>query len=402
MKRGLLSSYFSGAAVKYLSAVEADTARSHQHEINGVTQIREILGDIRTEYRARLMLLSDNEDEIVTSEGDVTWYDSRENQPHRAPEYRLYIRTGADAYEMASEGDLLLIALKQDGSLLITISPRESTIAHQLLWLFDLPSPTSADFAVKRVDEGSDVPVTLPVVSVLQYLGVEVQETIDNYLDPMLERFGASFPSTAIFSSYARESLKIMADDPDSAIVECMEREEILFRTFEKHLVWERVQNGFKDVDEFIVFSLSVQNRRKARAGLALENHTQWIFDEHSIRYSRDQVTEGQSRPDFLFPGVGYYQDASFPSERLSMLGVKSTCKDRWRQVLAEAARIPRKDLLTLEPRISENQTDEMMAHNLSLVVPSSIHTTYTSKQRPALLTLNDFLSLAKSNQIGL
>ncbi len=180
-----------------------------------------------------------------------------------------------------------------------------------------------------------------------------------------------------------------------------MEREELLFRTLEKHLVWDTVQSGFADVDEFIRFSLSVQNRRKARAGLALENHMEWVFDEHEVQYSRDQATEGRSRPDFLFPGIVHYRNSSFPSERLSMLGVKSTCKDRWRQVLAEAGRISRKHLLTLEPSISENQTDEMTSHELSLVVPDAIHGSYSARQRQTLLTVNDFLDLVKSRQSG-
>ena len=38
---------------------------------------------------------------------------------------------------------------------------------------------------------------------------------------------------------------------------------------------------------------------------------------------------------------------------------VKSTCKDRWRQVLSEADRIPNKHLFTLEAAISENQTSK-------------------------------------------
>jgi hypothetical protein len=42
-----------------------------------------------------------------------------------------------------------------------------------------------------------------------------------------------------------------------------MEREEILFRTLEKHLLGDQLRKGFaEDVDGFIAFSLSVQNRR--------------------------------------------------------------------------------------------------------------------------------------------
>ena len=36
MKRGYLSQYFDGVAIKTLSAVETDTLTSNQHEFNGV------------------------------------------------------------------------------------------------------------------------------------------------------------------------------------------------------------------------------------------------------------------------------------------------------------------------------------------------------------------------------
>ena len=73
------------------------------------------------------------------------------------------------------------------------------------------------------------------------------------------------------------------------------------------------------------------------------------------------------------------------------MPGVKSTCKDRWRQVLAEADRITNKHLLTLETAISTNQTDEMQAKNLQLVLPCSLHNTYTSAQQAWLMDIAAF-----------
>ena len=81
------------------------------------------------------------------------------------------------------------------------------------------------------------------------------------------------------------------------------------------------------------------------------------------------------------------------------MLGSKSTCKDRWRQVLAEADRIGHKHLLTLEPAISVNQTDEMQAHNLQLVIPEAIHATYSQIQQNWLMNVGDFIFLVQKNQ---
>ena len=123
------------------------------------------------------------------------------------------------------------------------------------------------------------------------------------------------------------------------------------------------------------------------------------IRDRQRIHYSRTAVTENNSKPDFLFPGQAEYFDPTFPDDRLVMLGAKSTCKDRWRQVLAEAARIPDKHLVTLQPAISQNQTDEMRSSRLQLVVPSGIHGTYNTAQQEWLMDLEGFVRLVKETQ---
>ncbi|OED48976.1 hypothetical protein AB838_08400 [Rhodobacteraceae bacterium (ex Bugula neritina AB1)] len=89
----------------------------------------------------------------------------------------------------------------------------------------------------------------------------------------------------------------------------------------------------------------------------------------HDIRHVRGAVTEHNHKPDFLFPDLATYQAAPTAGDaRLTMLEAKSSCKDRWRQVLAEAEKISRKHLLTLEPGISEPQTNQMEASSLQLV----------------------------------
>lgn len=81
------------------------------------------------------------------------------------------------------------------------------------------------------------------------------------------------------------------------------------------------------------------------------------------------------------------------------MLASKSTCKDRWRQILNEAARIPHKHLLTLEPSISENQTDEMRAERVQLVLPRGLHATYSTTQQLWLMDLAAFIELVQQRQ---
>jgi hypothetical protein len=81
------------------------------------------------------------------------------------------------------------------------------------------------------------------------------------------------------------------------------------------------------------------------------------------------------------------------------MLGVKSTCKDRWRQVLSEADLIREKHLLTLETAISQHQTDEMCSKGLRLVLPQRLHGSYTTSQGAWLLDITQFLRIVLERQ---
>lgn len=170
-----------------------------------------------------------------------------------------------------------------------------------------------------------------------------------------------------------------------------------LYRSIEQLVVMPRINEGFASVDLFVGFALSVTNRRKSRSGASLELQTRTIFDEDGVAYAHDEVSEGKKRPDFVFPGSDAYHDPAFPEDRLRMLAVKTTCKDRWRQILNEADRIPTKHLLTLQQGVSENQFAEMCDENVRLVVPSKLHTFYPKEVRPHLLTLAAFIHATKA-----
>lgn len=241
---------------------------------------------------------------------------------------------------------------------------------------------------------------------ILENIGVVVEAPAETYLDAMLEKFKGKFPTTREFSAYARSTLKDLnpQEDQDLVLMAWMEREEVLFRTLERYLIADRLSKGFGgdvgvDVDGFLSFSLSVQNRRKSRVGLAFENHIELLFVECGIKYTRTAITENKAKPDFIFPGIEAYHNPAFNPLRLTMLGVKSTCKDRWRQVLAEADRIDNKHLLTLETSISGHQTDEMQAKNLQLVLPRGLHKTYTPAQQAWLMDVSSFTTLVRGRQ---
>jgi len=224
-----------------------------------------------------------------------------------------------------------------------------------------------------------------------------------DYLDILLAKFPEGLPSTKDFSQFSRDTLPDLSalDDPDITLVKWMEREEILFRTYEEYLIQGYLKKGFDNVDSFMSFSLSVHNRRKSRAGHAFENHIEAVFLEHKIPFSRNKKTEFKSKPDFIFPSIQAYQDSGFPDVSLKMLAVKTTCKDRWRQILSEARRIDQKHLATLEPGISVDQTSAMISSNVQLVVPTPLHNTYHPSQIQHIMAFSGFLSILPAIQNG-
>jgi hypothetical protein len=409
MKKGYLSEYFEGVAAKRLSAVEADTTRSNQHEFQAISKMLEFMGrpPEKTRISARFMYLTDEDSEPIIEDAFLTLYDSRKDQPHRSAEYRFYFPTTQVSLK-AAEGDLLVIAKRRDAGLLVIIAENNSSVAGQIKWLFGFADQALPRFSVKSELENEQDRIAFASRLILENIGIEVESTEETFLDAMLEKFDGQFPKTREFSAFARGTLDIMhpKDDPDAVLMAWMEREEVLFRTLERHLISDRLAKGFADldnntvdVDGFFAFSLSVHNRRKSRVGFALENHLEFLFDQLGILYNRGKYTENRSKPDFIFPSIEVYGDTNFDQLKLTMLGVKSTCKDRWRQVLAEARRIEQKHLLTIEASISKNQTDEMAAWNVQLVLPQSIHETYTIQQQSWLMSISEFTSLVLQKQ---
>jgi hypothetical protein len=401
MKKGYLSEYFLGAAYKRLTTVETDRSCSNQHEFNGVSELKEIFGDKKNTFDAQFIYLCDDDPEPIEEEGFLTWYDAREAHRTRS-EYRLYF-SDSMVSKNASEGDILLIALQPDNKVLVIIAESDSTIGNQLLWLFGLNDSSHPGFSVRGELASDQIKLEFASNYILEQIGIEPEVTDDNYLEKMLTQFQGKFPSTKIFSEFARSTIPEfnVCDNPDDVINAWIQREYVLFATLERYFIANKLQDGFDGdvVEAFLRFSLSVQNRRKSRAGSSLENHLEYLFESHNIKYARNSLTEAKSRPDFLFPGNSEYHNPDYPNLSLTMLGVKSTCKDRWRQILTEANRIENKHLFTLEPSISENQTNEMKSKKVQLVLPKSLHASYTTAQQKWLMNMQDFIKMVKNKQ---
>jgi hypothetical protein len=404
MKAGYLSQHFKSVVAKRLSAVESDPKRSNQHEFNGNNELKSIFGLDDRKNIPTLFLWFGNNNEKKSSDGYVSWYDARRDHPTRT-EYRLYFPT-TEVSKLFQEGDVLFVAMRSDDTVMIIVTEAGSTAENQLYWLFALKSPSETKFEFSPIENKADSKVSFFARLILDELGIDA-EASDDDLDELLVPFKGKFPPTAEFSKFARESLRDInaLDDPDDALVQWLDREERLFLRLEKQIISERLKAGFIEehgsvnVDGFMTFSLGVHNRRKSRAGFSLEHHLSEIFNIHKLIYGRGHRTEKKIKPDFLFPGGKQYHDPGFPVELLTMLGAKTSCKDRWRQIQSEAAKISNKHLLTVEPGISVSQTNEMKAASVQLVLPKPLHESYVDEQRGWLMGVKQFIELVSDRQ---
>src|SRR5574337_1257205 len=89
IRKGFLSDLFAGVGVKKLAAVDSDPQSSNQHEVTGSKPLVQILGDQDRKFppgghdnrfRASYIWLG-GEQEAITEEGYLSWYDSRRKQP---------------------------------------------------------------------------------------------------------------------------------------------------------------------------------------------------------------------------------------------------------------------------------------------------------------------------------
>lgn len=237
----------------------------------------------------------------------------------------------------------------------------------------------------------------------IQKVSAETQEKLS--IQEFINNLDVDFPASDVMSAAARaieektyDHIEYIRLNPDEKIISWTNMEYTLFRALEYARYGEIITKGFQSVDEFVRVSNVVLNRRKSRAGKSLEHHLSAIFDGNCIEYSSQAVTEGNKKPDFLFPSQEAYHDHGFSVDYIVSLAAKTTCKDRWRQVLNEADRLRDKPkyLCTLQQGISGAQMDEMQAENVILVVPKPYIATYPKDRRDRIWTLARFVQYVK------
>ncbi len=401
-----LNQLFSAIAVKTLSSVDIVGLNSHQHEINGVSSLRSFF-NTSEKYTGVIswFVFTDNNDRFNYSE-QVTFYDAREKSFEKTgrSEWRMYY--SGDFIKHASPGDFLILLRTQDGRNIGLIIQEESQQLDPLLSIFDLDKSEltnqfhliTSDILIEELTfieqqflEAIEIEIDIPEDK--EYINLAQKEL------QLAKQHKKAFPTTSRLAELARNNIDLNIKNPDDLLSKLIEVETKIFKSIESIVVEEKLIKHFENVNEFISYSLSVQNRRKSRMGFALQNHLSYVLTENNILFDSQKKTEGKNTPDFIFPGITYYHEISFDKDKLSMLAAKSTCKERWRQILTEANRIDRKHLCTLDTGITLDQIIEMGEKHVQLVIPTSTAKIYGDNFRPYFQSVSSFISEMHSKQ---
>ena len=371
-----------GAFCRFLSANDTHATGGHQYGFLLPIAAYPIIFNqdkVKGENKDRTVKIRWQND--LETDSRMTYYGKAKN------ELRI-TRFGNDFPFFAEEhvGDLLIIAKQTDeeyeGYVLSTEDDIDTFMLH-----FNL----SADRPNQIID-----------VANRQCENNSLQTAIDEAIKDLID-----FPQTAEMGKMAQELFNKLhkindakvCESPDKILLNWYDTELSMFRSLEEKVYNPIYTKPFPDCQSLIEFSNKILNRRKSRAGKSLEHHLAEIFTASHLKFEEQVVTENNKKPDFLFPNGICYHNFEFPSEDLTILGAKTTCKDRWRQVINEADRVDERYLFTLQQGISKNQLKEMADENVKLVVPQSHVDSYPEEYRESLNTLSGFIEIVKEKQ---
>jgi type II restriction enzyme len=334
---------------------------------------------------------SENKDKFVT----IKWQDDFETESRfiyygvgTRNEYRL-TRFGRGFPYLQDEniGDLLVIVKKSSDfyEAFILQSDEETD---EFLAALNISSTDTNCIIPKQFEQTAEDRLLQCFLSFINSLKVEFPATIE-----------LATNARNCYNGVYEVTPKLIQANPDKEILGWLDAEFQLFKVLENNRYSQRIKTPFATVEELVETANTILNRRKSRAGKSLEHHLAEIFSTFQLSYATQAVTEDNKKPDFLFPNVEAYLNPGFNDEKLVVLASKTTCKDRWRQVLNEADRVKTKHLFTLQQGISKNQLEEMYKYHVCLVVPKPYLTSFPSEFRERILTLDIFVNHVRQSQ---
>ena len=232
-----LSEFIDGFATKKLARVDVLLGIGHQHEINGVSSLRELLGSEKITGTIHWNYLLDEEQHTLGVTSAFTFYDARENHATRT-EWRLYYSDNP-VMAAAESGDLLVILRIRgmEANNLTAFVFRSGTSwerkASLLFGSFTDHLNTHGEAELKSRD------VELAETALLEMLGLGREVSDKDISDLANQRFPEDeFPSTRDLAAFARESIgHLSLNTPDDKLEAWLRQEAQLFYAIENRIV---------------------------------------------------------------------------------------------------------------------------------------------------------------------
>lgn len=376
---------------KFISANESGTTGSHQTGFYIPHNSYKLLFDSRG-------IKGENKEKFIT----IKWQDYFETDSRfiyygrgTRNEYRI-TRFGSSFPYFNDEniGSLFVIAKKNDDEYEAFVLDNEEDIDSFLSYFGLSPSDTN-----RLINISGHTQFTLSVEDISNRLFKDYISCLEVDFPPSIEISSKARMIHAILEVREIYPDKAIFENPDRELLNWLSTEFNLFKAIENNRYTDYIDEPLNSVDCLVKVANTVLNRRKSRAGRSLENHLVEMFSLHELPFTYQPVTEGRKKPDFIFPGQEYYFEDEYKN-KLVFLAAKTTCKDRWRQILNEADRIEQKHLFTLQQGISKHQLEEMFDNEVVLVVPKDYHSYYPPAYRKEILTLDEFISFTKEKCI--
>ena len=149
---------------------------------------------------------------------------------------------------------------------------------------------------------------------------------------------------------------------------------------------------------------LSAAQTRKSRAGASFELHIERLLADGDIPHEVQVVADAKKRPDFVLPSFAAYMDPLRDRNGALVLSVKTTLRERWKQVHGEMRNCDL-FLATVDESIAENAIQDMARQGIVLVVPESLKKSDTTvyKSQTNVISFKSFFETElRSKRMGI
>lgn len=370
-------------AAKRLSRVEVSAEASNQHEFHA-GQLRKALGlpESRTSGTLDVSYALADDDDTEGESCAYTISNVRADNPLR-DEYHMYYSSHR-LQQFAREGDILVLtrssATNNIRGLVVRPGTELGTEVEELL-AADGVELTSKFRAISTKLGGSRAAAFFGMAA--DSTAIPSAEDFAAYAD---EQFVTSIVSSGVIpdghtmasqAGLMVERMSRYALNADLFLQWRLDAETTLFQQLERAIGQREMdkltKSGTVDFGDAVKLVMKHLQSRRSRRGNSLQNHLAALLDRERIPFSEQCRTEHGEKPDFIVPSCHAYSDLEFPSSHLRMVACKSLLRERWDQILNEAARVPEKYLLTLDLGVPDGTIKRIRRSNVRLFIPQAL-----------------------------